>query len=97
MGRDRLLQPGQGPRPGIASDQQVQDRHEVRLARAERPVDERATVAACRQCRRQRVERLLEGNRELVGDDVLGDRRRRVLDAGVELEHEVGRADVLGD
>ena len=94
---DRLLQPRQGARTGVAGDEQVQDRHVMRLAGAERAVHERAAVAAGRQRRRERVQSIIEGAGELVGDDVLGHRRRGVLDAGVELEYEVGRADVLGD
>ena len=61
---------------GVVAEQQVQHRHEVRLAGAEAALQEGGLGLAVADGGGHEAERLVEGLGQLVGDDVLVDGRR---------------------
>ncbi len=83
----------------VAGEQQVQHRHEVALAGAERAVQVAGRTATALDRAADDAERLVESGDELRGDDVAGDGRlgRRVSHALRQLEHEVVGLDPLGN
>ncbi len=90
---------GLGAGVGVVAEQQVQHRHEVRLAGAEAALQEDGLGRVVADGGGDEAERLVEGLGELVGDDVLvdGGRRCSAADALGELEDEVAVLDLVGD
>ncbi len=77
------------PRGGLAAQQRVQHRHEVRLAGAERAVQVDALGRPGAHRLRDQAERLVEVVHQPVGQHVVAHRRGRVGDTLGELEDEV--------
>ena len=79
----------------IAAEQQVQHRHEVRLAGAERAMQKGSTRLVLGNGRDNQTECVIECGDEAVGDDVLADRLRGVFvfDPRRQLENEVAFVD----
>ena len=94
---DRLRELRDRARCRIALQQQVQHRHEVRLARTEAAVEVGRLALVLTDRGRDEAERVLVGVGELRRHDVVLERRLAVGDTGGKRHDEVALVDGLGD
>ena len=85
------------PGLGVAGQQQVEHRHEVRLARAKRAVQVGRLAAVGGHRLLDKAQRVLEGLGQLRRHDIVAQRLLGLAQALRQLEHEVARVHPLGD
>jgi len=94
---DRARELGDAARAGVALEQQVQDGHEVALARAEAAVEVGGLARPLLERRGDEAERVRVGTCQLIRHDVVLERFLAFAHALRQAHHEVALVDGLGD